>query len=109
MSEVRYLTDEHVSRAVALGLRARGVDVVTVQEVGRLGASDVEHLASALAASRVIFTHDDDFLRLAARGVAHAGLVFAPRQLPIGGVIRGLILIAHVWTAEEMIGRIEFI
>ncbi len=94
---------------MALGLRARGADVVTVQEVGRLGASDAEHLDFALAAGRVVFTHDDDFLRLAAQGAAHAGIVFAPRQLPIGGVIRGLILIGHVWTAEEMIGRIEFI
>ncbi len=32
---VRFYMDEHVSRAVTVGLRRRGLDVLTVQEDGR--------------------------------------------------------------------------
>lgn len=63
MCEVRYFTDEHVSRAVLRGLRQRGVDVLSVPEANKLGATDEEHLAFALAEGRVVFTQDDDFLR----------------------------------------------
>ncbi len=54
MSDVRYYTDEHIARAVAAGLRLRGIDVLTAPEAGMLGASDEEHLALALTEGRVI-------------------------------------------------------
>lgn len=63
MTEVRYYTDEQVSRVVVRGLRQRGVDVASVPEADKLGATDEEHLTFALAEGRVIFTQDDDFLR----------------------------------------------
>ena len=46
----------------------------------KLGATDEEHLTFALAEGRVIFTQDDDFLRLAAGGKVHAGIVYAPQH-----------------------------
>ena len=49
MAEIRYYTDEQVSRAVINGLRQRGVDVLSVPEANRIGASDDEQLAFALA------------------------------------------------------------
>jgi predicted nuclease of predicted toxin-antitoxin system len=75
VSEVRFYLDEHVPFAVSIGLRLRGVDVLTVQEAGLSGASDEAHLALAVAEKRVIFTQDEDFLTLAAQGAAHAGVV----------------------------------
>ena len=109
VSKVRYYTDEHVSKAVILGLRAKGIDVLTVPDAGLLGATDEEHMALAHAERRVIFSHDVDFLRLAAQGHSHAGIVYAPQQAPVAEVLRGLVLIFHVLSAEEMIGAIEFI
>ena len=109
MSKIRYYTDEHVSRAVIRGLRQRGIDVVSVPEAGRLGASDEEHLAFAHADGRVFFTHDDDFLRLAAAGATHAGIIYAPRKVSTGEAIRGLLLIYQVLEAEEMEGRVEYL
>jgi predicted nuclease of predicted toxin-antitoxin system len=61
---VKFYTDEHVGGAVVNGLRQRGVDVLTVVEAGMLSASDEEHLARARAEGRVVFSQDDDFLRL---------------------------------------------
>ena len=65
---IRFYTDEHVARAVVRGLRQRGVDVLTVPEADLLGASDDEHLRRARAEGRVVFTQDEDFLRLHAAG-----------------------------------------
>lgn len=106
---VKFYTDEHVSKAVVNGLRQRGVDVLPVTEAGMLGASDEEHLAYAKNEERVMFTQDDDFLRLHAAGAAHTGLVYARQQTPTGQVILGLILIHELMTPEDMQGHVEFI
>ena len=109
MSKVRYYTDEHVSKAVIEGLRRRGIDVLSVPEGDMLSASDEEQLAFAFSQSRVIFTQDDDFLKLAAQGHEHAGIVYAHQRTPIGEIISGLTLIYSVLSAEEMVGNIEFL
>jgi len=106
---ISFYTDEHVAKAVIRGLRNRGVDVLTVPDAKMLGGSDEEHLALALREGRVIFTQDDDFLRLAAAGGAHAGIVYAPQHTPTREILRGLMLIFEVLSAEEMQGHIEFL
>ncbi len=110
MSEkVNYYLDEQVDSAVAKGLRRRGVNVVRAFEVGMLGATDPEHLRLALKVHRVIFTQDEDFNVLHAAGEPHAGIVYAPQGTAIGPIIRGLMLIYDVLSAEEMIGRLEYL
>ena len=109
MSEIRFYADEHVANAVAIGLRLRGVDILTVQQAGLGGAEDAVHLEFALAQTRVIFTQDTDFLHLAAEGRRHAGIVYAPQQTPAGHIVRGLMLIHQVLSTEDMAGMIEFI
>ena len=89
MGRIRFYTDEHVPKAVVKGLRQRGADVLTVVEAGMLGASDEEHVSKAREEDRVIFTQDVDFLRLAAAGRAHAGIVYAPQSSSIGDMIYG--------------------
>jgi hypothetical protein len=108
-SEIRFYADEHVARAVVNGLRQRGVDVLTVVEASTLGFSDRDHLAGAVAEGSVIFTQDDDFLRLHAEGVEHAGIAYAPQGTPIGDIIRGLMLIYQVLDAAEMRDHVEFL
>jgi predicted nuclease of predicted toxin-antitoxin system len=109
LSKIRYYTDEHVAKAVIRGLRQRGIDVLTVPEANKLGATDETHLAFALAERRVIFTQDDDFLRLAAAGEAHAGIVYASQQTSISAIIHGLMLINQVLNADEMMNSIEYL
>ncbi len=107
--KITYFTDEHVSNAVVKGLRQRGIDVISVAEAEMLGATDEEHIAFALIENRVIFTQDDDFLRLHSSGVKHAGIVYAKQGTPISRIIYGLLLIYQVLDAEEMKGHIEFL
>ena len=71
---VSFYTDEHVAKAVIRGLRERGVNVMTVAEAGLMGALDEEHLARSLTEGRVLFTQDDDFLRL------HAATTYTDRR-----------------------------
>ena len=96
--------------AVADGLRRRGIDVTTTPEAGLLGAGDPNHVAFALAQGRVIFTNDDDFLRLHDMGVEHAGIACCHQQSrSVGEIIRGLELIWNVLEPDEMRRRVEFI
>ena len=95
--------------AVVKGLRARGVDVITCQEAGTLSASDREQLKFATQAGRAIFTHDTDYLKLHSEGIEHAGIVYSPNQLDIGGNIRYLKLIHDVLDADDMANKVEFI
>lgn len=106
---VKFYTDEHVGRAIARGLRLQGVDVQTAPEAGLIGASDEEHLEHARSEGRVLFTQDDDFLRLHAAGIAHAGLAYVRQQTSIGDIVRGLMLIHDVFDAQEMVGRVEML
>jgi predicted nuclease of predicted toxin-antitoxin system len=73
---VQFYLDEHIPSAVAEGVRHRGVDVMTLDEANMPGARDEEHLAFGREENCVLVTHDDDFLRLAAEGISHAGIVY---------------------------------
>ena len=106
---VKFYTDEHVAKAVARGLRLRGVDAITAAEANMLGATDEQHLAFALQEQRVLFTQDDDFFRLHAAGRDHAGIVYVSQPASIGQIVRGLMLIYQVFNAEEMHRNIEFL
>ena len=109
MAKIRFYTDENVSKAVIMGLRRRGVDVLSVPEAGTLGASDEEHMRIAALDRRVIVTQDRDFLRLAASGVRHTGIVFAPQSRTLGRLIFGLTLIHQVLEPDDMTDHIEYI
>ncbi len=106
---IRYYMDEHVPRAVTDGLRRRGVDALTVQAAGTLGADDERQLEYASQEGRVIVTQDADFLRLHSTGHQHRGIVYVPQRTSIGDIIRGLMLIHDVLDPEEIKGHVEFL
>jgi uncharacterized protein with PIN domain len=108
-SPIKFYTDEHVARAVVRSLRQSGVDVITVNEAGLLGATDEQHLDRALTEGRVIFTQDEDFLVLHAAGFQHAGIAYTPQKTSIGDIIRGLMLLYQVLDAEDMKDHVEYL
>jgi predicted nuclease of predicted toxin-antitoxin system len=81
---IKFLLDEHVDVAIAIGLRRRGVDALTVQEAERAGASDDAHLLFADRQGRVMFTQDADYLRFHASGFRHRGIVFGRKVIAWG-------------------------
>jgi predicted nuclease of predicted toxin-antitoxin system len=107
---IRFHLDENVAAALAAALRLRNIDVTTTNDARLAGASDHAQLSFAEAAGRVIVTQDDDFLRLHAAVVGHAGIVFClTEHRNIGKLVRGLTLIHDVLLPEEMHSRVEYI
>lgn len=59
--------DQHIPRAITVGLRLRGADVLTAYEDGASELDDSALLDRAGESGRVLFTQDDDLLVEAAR------------------------------------------
>jgi hypothetical protein len=55
----------HVPRAITVGLRLRGIDVLTAQDDNAANLSDSELLDRAQTLQRVLFSFDDDLLAIA--------------------------------------------
>jgi predicted nuclease of predicted toxin-antitoxin system len=107
---IRFHFDEHIDTDIALALRRHGVDVTTTNEVGLRTRGDDEHLTFATRERRVIVTDDPDFLRLAATGIDHPGIVICHRaSRSMRDIIHGLILIYEGLAPDEMHGRVEYL
>jgi predicted nuclease of predicted toxin-antitoxin system len=84
------MLDEDMSARVAAGLRRRGIDAVSVHELGRANAavSDEEQLITAAGTGRVLVTYNradfqalDEQWRL--QGKTHAGILWCmERTIP---------------------------
>ncbi len=109
-AKLRFYLDENVPVAVARQLQARGIETVTVRDLGLLGAADTVHLSKATADGFVFCTYDSDYLKMAAEGIEHAGIVFGQQDLHyIGDWVNSLSLLHALYTSDEMRNRIEFI
>lgn len=109
-NRIRFHLDENVDPDVALALRRHSIDVTTTVEMGMLGQTDAVQSAFAYEQGRMIVTHDTDFLRLAIQTTKHYGIAFCQKNIrTIGEIIRSLVLIYEVFTAEEMNGWVEYL
>lgn len=113
MSLALYM-DEHVHLAITIGLRFRGIDVITVQEDERTGTPDPILLLRATELERVIFSQDQDFLveakRRQSEGINFSGVIFARQsRVSIGDCIRDLEIIAKVGEPEEFANRVQYL
>ncbi|MEX0783921.1 MAG: DUF5615 family PIN-like protein [Dehalococcoidia bacterium] len=107
MTAPRFFTDENMEVAVAVGAAKRGLTTHSARDLQRLGLSDEDHVAFCLERGFILVTHDLGIRRRHWAGEHHAGILFVPRYTPIGAVIEWLELVAAVYTAEEMIDRLE--
>ena len=106
--------DQHVPRAITIGLRLRGINVTTAYEDGASEMDDSDLLNRASELGRVLFTQDDDLLAEAARrhkdGVQFHGLIYAHQlRISIGGCINDLELIAKALEPDELINTVIFL
>jgi len=110
MAAIRFHLDEHIHPGIAVGLRARGIGVTTTLDAGLSGADDPEQLAYAFGEGRVVVTNDHNFTQLHADGAEHAGIVYCRRgKYSVGELLQAVILAHACYTAEEMVGRVEFL
>jgi predicted nuclease of predicted toxin-antitoxin system len=94
---------------VAKSLKRRGVEVLTVVDANLLGAADKEHLEKARLEQRVIFTPEDDLLRLHTTGKEHAGIIYAHQGKATGELISKLMLIYHILEAKDLVNHVEYL
>lgn len=78
LQSIRFHLDENVDHAIADALQRYGVDVTVTSEVGLLRATDDAQLAFARDNTRVMVTHDEDFLVLHGQGIPHVGIAYCP-------------------------------
>jgi predicted nuclease of predicted toxin-antitoxin system len=118
LDRIKFHLDENISNAIAKrrrsliaqGLRRRGIDVTTTPEVSLISASDKEQRSFAFREARVIFTQDDDFLKLHQAGFSHFGITYCrQRSRSIGEIINTLTLIWEWVEPDDFKGQIEFI
>ncbi len=104
-NRIKFHLDENVFNAIADGLRRRKIDVCTTAEAGLLSATDEQQLSFSYQSTRVLVTFDDDMLRLHAKGLPHAGIIYCKQQTrSIGQILRSLVVLHESFTAEEVAG-----
>ena len=114
MGKIRIYTNESASVAIAAGLKRRGADAFSARDAGNLGLTDEEQLIYADKEKVAIFTHDTDFLQIAARwmdeGRTHQGIIYCHQQsYSIGEYVRKLRMLTAVLSHDDMVDHIEFL
>lgn len=106
---IPYLLDENVPRAIAHGLRLRGVDATMAVDCGLMSVDDEVIAKFALERGYAIFTQDDDFLRIAQAGIEHGGIVYAKQgSRTLGEIVRYLELMSACLEPGDMRGQVEY-
>ena len=107
---IKFYLDENVLGGTAAGLRARGIDAVSVQEAGRCGFLDPDQLVFATVEGRVIVTFDQDYLVLHASGVPHTGIAYCQADAySVGQLIYQLEIVHGAMTPAEMVDHLEYL
>jgi Domain of unknown function (DUF5615) len=106
--------DVHVPSAITEGLRRRGIDVLTSQDDGTRAADDAVLLTRASVANRLLFTQDEDFLKIApnwhSEGKPFVGIAYSHQiGVSIGRLIEDLELLALCATEDELHNRVIYL
>jgi Domain of unknown function (DUF5615) len=110
-----YVDEDAMARALVRGLRARGVDVITVLDAGMSEQDDLAQLEHATRHVRVLYTFNvGHFCHLhaqyMAQGKPHAGIIVVFRQrYSVGEQIRRLLQLINMKSAEEMRNSLQFL
>ena len=107
-----YYMDHHVPIDITLGLRARGVDCLFLEEDGTKRWADQPLLIRSTQLNPVMVSLDRDLFNIATQwireGMEFSGLVYGHQlRLTIGQAIRDLEIVAQVMQPEEMRNSIQ--
>ncbi len=109
-----FYMDHHVPRAITVGLRLRGVDVITAYEDESQELTDAKLLDRATTLERILFTRDDDLLvettRRQRAAIPFRGIVYAHQlQVSIGTCVEDLEIIAKAGEPDDLMNRVQFL
>ena len=113
---IRFLSDEDFNRRITRGLRRRlpSLDIVRVQDVGLIARPDTEVLEWAAKENRVVLTHDVTTMSKHAfdrvkRKLLMPGVIEVSQDVPIGGAIEELVLIAECSLENEWQNQVIYL
>jgi hypothetical protein len=110
---LRLYADECVNGRIVIGLRRRGVDVVTAEDEHLLSRSDRDQMVHAAALGRVFVTSDRDFFPIAddlmGRQAPFLGMFFIQPRATIGDAVRIIAEAAMNLELSAMQNRIEWV
>ncbi len=111
---LRLFMDVHVPRAVVVGSRLKGIDVLTAQEDGSALLDDLFLLNRATELRRVLFSQDSDLLREATEHqkseTVFSGVIYAHQlRAGIGQCVEDLALMAQVLDEGDVINQIVYL
>jgi hypothetical protein len=115
MSTIRlYLDEDSQDQSFLRALRARNLDVATVNETQTEGLTDVEQLRLATEQQRVLYSHNiGDFYQIHTAfiesGETHSGIALLGQSYSVGEQSRAVLRMVADKTAEEMENQIEFL
>jgi len=111
-----YLDEDVMARGLTVALRARGVDVTSVQDTRLEGATDEKQLNHASEQGRVLYSFNvrhyvalhRTFLQ---QGKSHMGIILAEqsRRYSVGEQTRRLLRLIAEKSAEDMQDQIVFL
>ena len=109
-----FYMDVHIPAAITEGLRRRNIDVLMSQDDGTREADDDALLQRATELGRLLFSQDQDLLRIASQwqhdGRRFPGLVFSHQQgTSIGQCIEDLELLAQCCTENDVTNQVIFL
>jgi hypothetical protein len=110
------VADENFNNDIVRGLLRKNpnLDIVRVQDVGLRGADDPAILEWAAAEDRVVMTHDAatmayyTYERVKA-GLSMPGVIEVADDLPIGRVVKDLLLLAEYSEQREWEGQVIYL
>ena len=113
MSVTLYM-DHNVPRAITVGLRLRGVDVITALEDEASTLSDTMLLDRAMTMGRILFTRDDDLIAEAVTrqrsNRRFHGVVYAHQMhVSIGRCIADLVIISEAANPCDVVNEVIFL
>jgi hypothetical protein len=112
---MKFYTDAHISKAIAVQARKRGLEVVRCQDIGKENDSDESHLEYAAYEGMVVVTADEDFPILHKVwmnvGKSHHGIIYIDPQRKdnVGMVIDFLETAQGAGGPEDMQNRIYYL
>ena len=115
MSPIQLFIDEDsMDRRFVQALRARGVDIVTVGEIGTISLSDEEQLIIATKQQRVLYTFNvGDFCQLhtifISESRTHAGIIVSLQEYSIGEQMRRVLKLIAAKSSQDMENQLVFL
>jgi hypothetical protein len=114
---MKLLLDEDLSPKIAIILRDKGIDALSIHEIGRTGFTDYEQLEYAASEGRCFVTRNrNDYILLTrqffSNGMSHKGVIILPATYKLNdfkGIANALSKYVSKWEEDSSDYLFDFV